>query len=200
MTGLERKIMPKALNEFEKREKLLALREQRSAKRALEGNPTAAANAEKAAEQAKLNPDAPQAVRRRRGAFNGTTPKLSVTGDIPGYHMRIFSDSENRIELALDDGYEFVRPSEITGVSENVVSRNGDLGDRIRFLVNPRASGPMQYGYLMKIRQEWWEEDQADLQMQNNRIDSAIKKGRAVVTDNIEDFYVPKGGISIKRT
>jgi hypothetical protein len=95
----------------------------------------------------------------------------------------------------MDSGYEFVRPDEVGGVSENVVSRNGDLGERIRYLVNPRAQGSEQYGYLMKIRQEWYEEDQAELQAKNNRIDNAIRGGK--VSGENPAFYVPNGGIKL---
>ena len=80
-------------------------------------------------------------------------------------------------------------------MSENVVSRNGDLGERIRYLVNPRAEGTEQYGYLMKIRQEWHEEDQAELQSKNNLIDAAIRKGK--ITGENSSFYTPSGGIKL---
>ena len=80
-------------------------------------------------------------------------------------------------------------------MSENVVSRNGDLGERIRYLVNPRAEGTEQFGYLMKVRQEWFEEDQAELQAKNNRIDSAIRKGK--MGGDSPQFYVPNGGIKL---
>ena len=83
----------------------------------------------------------------------------------------------------------------VGGVSENVVSRNGDLGERIRFLVNPRAEGTEQYGYLMKIRQEWYEEDQAELQAKNNLIDAAVRKGK--ITGENPSFYTPRDGIKL---
>ena len=89
----------------------------------------------------------------------------------------------------------FVTPKEIGGVSENVVSRNGDLGDRVRFLVNPRAEGSEMFGYLMKQRNEWHEEDMKTLGEKNNLIDRAIKKGK--ITGENPNFYNP-GGISVK--
>lgn len=133
--------------------------------------------------------------RKRRNVFNGTESKLSVTKSIPGYHLHVFTDTGNRVQEALDGGYEFVSPDEVGGVSENVVSRNGDLGDRVRFLVNPRAEGSEQYGFLMKQRQEWYEEDQAALQTKNNAIDAAIRKGN--LTGDNPGMYVPKGGIKM---
>jgi hypothetical protein len=47
----------------------------------------------------------------------------------------------------------------------------------------------------MKIRQEWYEEDQAELQAKNNRIDGAIRKGK--VSGDNPAFYVPSGGIKL---
>jgi hypothetical protein len=134
--------------------------------------------------------------RRKRNTFNGTQTKLSVNHTIPGFHLHVFTDTGGRIQDALDNGYEFVSPVEVGGVSENVVSRNGDLGDRIRYLVNPRAEGSEQYGYLMKQRLEWYEEDQNSLQDKNNKIDNAIRKGK--VTGGDPSFYVPSGGIKVQ--
>ena len=169
--------MPRALNEFEKRDRLI----------------------EKAAErEAAMTAPVPAVdgtTRKKRNVFNGTEAKISVQSQIPGYHLHVLTDVGGRIQAAMDSGYEFVRPDEVGGVSENVVSRNGDLGERIRFLVNPRAEGTEQYGYLMKIRQEWYEEDQAELQAKNNRIDASIRKGK--ITGDNPSFYSPRDGIKV---
>ena len=165
--------MPRALNYEERAERQLARKEKKEAP----------------------SPAVDGTTRKRRNVFNGTEAKLGVRTQIAGYHLHIFTDTGGRIQEAIDSGYEFVTPTEVGGVSENVVSRNGDLGERIRYLVNPRAEGTEQYGYLMKTRQEWYEEDQADLQAKNNRIDAAIRKGK--VTGDNPTFYVPTGGIKI---
>lgn len=135
--------------------------------------------------------------RRKRGVFNGSQGKLKVEGTIPGFHLHIMNDDGTRITDATDNGYDFVKPSEISGVSENVVSRNGDLGDsRIRFLVGLNKEGQPMYAYLMKIRQEWYDEDQAELQSRNDKIDNAIRSGKNVVGEQ-PGFYVPQGGIKL---
>ena len=169
--------MPRALNEFEKRDRLVAKMEER---KTAESAPTPALNG---------------TTRKKRNVFNGTEAKISVQQQIDGYHLHVFTDTGGRIQQALDNGYEFVTPSEVGGVSENVVSRNGDLGERIRYLVNPRAEGTEQYGYLMKIRQEWYEEDQAELQVKNNLIDAAVRKGK--ITGENPSFYTPRDGIKL---
>ena len=165
--------MPRALNYEERAERLLEKQEKRNAPApALDGS-----------------------TRKRRNVFNGTEAKLGVRDQIPGYHLHIFTDTGGRIQEAVDSGYEFVTPTEVGGVSENVVSRNGDLGERIRYLVNPRAEGTEQYGYLMKTRQEWYEEDQAELQAKNDKIDTAIRTGKITGSDPM--LYVPKDGIKL---
>jgi hypothetical protein len=169
--------MPRALNEFEKRDRLVAKMEER---KAAEAAPAPASNG---------------ATRKKRNVFNGTEAKISVQQQIEGYHLHVFTDTGGRIQQAMDSGYEFVTPDEVGGVSENVVSRNGDLGERIRYLVNPRAEGTEQYGYLMKIRQEWYEEDQAELQAKNNLIDAAVRKGK--ITGENPSFYTPRDGIKL---
>jgi hypothetical protein len=170
--------MPRALNEFEKRDRLLEK-----------------AAAKEEVSTTVVTEEGGSLTRKRRNVFNGTEAKISVRTQIDGYHLHVFTDKGGRIQSAMDNGYEFVRPDEVGGVSENVVSRNGDLGERIRYLVNPRAEGTEQYGYLMKIRQEWHEEDQAELQSKNNLIDAAIRKGK--ITGENSSFYTPSGGIKL---
>lgn len=173
--------MPRALNEFEKRDRLIEKAAQREAS---------------TSGSAVVTEDGVTVQRRKkRNVFNGTEAKISVQTQIPGYHLHVFTDVGGRIQQALDNGYEFVTPDEVGGVSENVVSRNGDLGERIRYLVNPRAEGSEQYGYLMKIRQEWFEEDQAELQAKNNLIDASIRKGK--ITGENPSFYTPRDGIKL---
>lgn len=136
--------------------------------------------------------------RPRRGVFNGTVGKLQVYGDIPGYHMHIINDVPGRIEEALSSGYEFVSPSEIGGTTTNVVSRNTDLGDKVRFLVGQSDRGEGLYAYLMKLPQEWYDEDQQELQRVNDRVDHAIRNGKNTKDGTSSDgFYVPRDGIKL---
>ena len=134
--------------------------------------------------------------RKRRGVFNGSKGKLTIDGNIPGYHLHVFNDEGTRIQDAQDNGYEFVHPDEVKGIRENVVSGNGDLGDsRVRFLVGTKDRGDPLYGYLMKIRQEWHDEDMADLEVKNSLVDDAIRKG--TITGNNAGMYIPKEGIKL---
>lgn len=136
---------------------------------------------------------------RVRNVFNGTQAKLTVNNQIPGYHMHIFNDEPGRIQTAVDGGWEFVTPDEVGGVKDSVTSGNTDLGDKVRFLVGTSEKGDGLYAYLMKIKEEWWEEDQAEIQKRNDRVDDAIRGGVNVASGtSAEGFYTPKGGISYK--
>jgi len=125
---------------------------------------------------------------RKRGVFNGTQGKLQVGNEIPGFHLHIFNDTPGRIQNATENGYEFVHPSEVGGVMENVTSRNTDLGDKVRFLVGAGEKGEPMYAYLMKIKEEWWLEDQAELQKKNDKTDAAIRSGKTPGVDS-SGFY-----------
>lgn len=134
---------------------------------------------------------------RVRNKFNGTEGKLTVGHQIPGYVLHGFNDSPGRIEQALEGGWEFVHPDEVGGTKVNVVSRNTDLGDKVRWLVGRTEDGQDgQYAYVMKIKQEWYDEDQSTMQAKVNLIDDAIQHGRGHQADT-EGFYVPKGGIKM---
>ena len=150
--------------------------------------------------EAKVRSNAERPARTERSSFNGTTGKLKIQKQIDGYHMHIFNDEPGRIEQAIDVGYEFVTPDEIGSVATNVTSRNTDIGDKVRFLVGTAANNEPMYAYLMKIRQEFYDEDQSKLQAKNDAIDVAIKKGTITKDGHTTDgFYTPKEGIKMSR-
>jgi len=133
---------------------------------------------------------APEVARRQRGAFNGTTSKLSVSFTISGYHLHWLNDYAGRITQAVENGYEFVKPEEV-GVSD---MEKGS--ERVKRLVGTDDAGNPLFAYLMKIRQDWYDEDQASIQERNDLVDQAIRQGRN--GQNTEGFYVPREGISMK--
>lgn len=126
--------------------------------------------------------------RRNRGAFNGTRGKLQVGHQIPGYHLYFFNDEPGRIQAALDAGWEFVSPEEVGYASTNVTNRNVDLGARVSVVGGKNDQGQSVQQVLLKIRQEWWEEDQADIQRRNDQTDASIRKGKVGDIDST-GFY-----------
>lgn len=181
--------MPKALTLQEKKDRALALKAKQADKQ------------EASVEVVNIvEGTVVKKTRKKRGTFNGTEGKLAVAHLIDGYHLHILNDTPGRITQALDSGYEFVTSEEVGGATNNnVTNRNTDLGDKVRFLVGHNDQGNELFGYLMKIPQEWYDEDQQLLQSRNDKVDNAIRSGKVTAEGQSADgFYVPRGGISMK--
>jgi len=118
--------------------------------------------------------------KRERVPMSVPQQKLAVP-DIPGYHCHWMADRVGRLIQAMNAGYEFVRPEEVyinnIGLA-NDISQSGstDLGTRISVVGGAGEAGQVLRLYLMKIRQEWWEEDQAKLMVRNSSIMDTIKR------------------------
>ena len=148
-------------------------------------------------EQVRSTTDRPS--RKSRGSFSGTESKLRVNRTIEGYHLHILNDVPGRLQTAIDNGYEFVTPEEVGGVSSSVVSRNTDIGDKVRYLVGRDDAGGPLYAYLMKQHMDWYLEDQAKIQNKNDMVDDAIRRGTNSKEGYSPDgFYSPKGGIKLQ--
>ena len=128
-------------------------------------------------------------VRRNRGAFNGTRGKLQVGNLIQGYHLYFFNDEPGRIATALDAGWEFVSPEEVGYNASNVTDTNVDLGDRVSVMGSTDALGKPVQQILLKIKQDWWEEDQAEIQSRNDKTDASIKRGKGGHSVDTTGFY-----------
>ena len=139
--------------------------------------------------------------RAKRPSFNGTEGKLRIGHLIEGYHLHTFNDSPGRIAHALEVGYEFVTPDEVGGTATNVVSRNTDIGDKVRFLVGTNEQGDPLYAYVMKIKNEWFEEDQGEISARIDKVDDAIRGGKLNKEGHSsEGFYVPREGVKMTRS
>lgn len=130
---------------------------------------------------------------RQRGIFNGTNKALDVLTEIPGYRLYWFNDAPGRLEKAQLGGYEFVTRDEVKlSPTSKVTSRNdSDLGNRIRAIVGTTDQNEPLYAYLMKIRQEWFEEDQADARAQRMSDEKDMIRNGGLNTDRIGEKYLP---------
>lgn len=127
--------------------------------------------------------------RKRRGTFGGLNKKLDVDHHIEGYHLHWLNDSPGRIPGALEAGYEHVKEKEVYSYSksEEFVKRH----------VGTTEKGEGMVAYLMKIRQDWYEEDQRDIENQNMAFDEAIRRGQL---DAPKNGYVPTSGIKMNQS
>jgi hypothetical protein len=85
---------------------------------------------------------------------------LHVEGKMPGFHYRWIKDTDetgSEVLRYLSAGYEFVSRKEGVIVGDNSVYTSKAVGSMIRV----PAGSTGEYLYLVKIPQEWYDEDQA---------------------------------------
>lgn len=123
--------------------------------------------------------------RRERIPLGTPRAKLGAK-PIEGHHQRWINDTGTRLMDAQNAGYEFV---------------TDDKGRKISRPVGTQESGKPMTAHLMKIKNEFYEEDQAVKQSDLDKIDDSIKRGGVKGADqqDAHGFYVPNEGITITR-
>ena len=140
-----------------------------------------------AAGPGKINPanvPGKPTAERQRIPMSVPVQKLQVP-DIPGYHLHWFRGSPDRIARAQQGGYEFVEDGEVSLNNldlggESAVSGNTNMGSRVSVISGDevgRDGQPVQL-LLMKLRQEWWEEDQKEVAKRNEAVAAALRGGQ----------------------
>jgi hypothetical protein len=133
----------------------------------------------------KLNPASPPKgdAERKRIPMSVPVQRLEAP-EIPGYHLHWFTGSPERLQRAIDGGYEFVdeREMKINNVSiggESTRSGNTDMGSRVSVVSGQEVGkdGQPTRLILMKIKQEWWEEDQKLVEGRNEQVAAALRGG-----------------------
>lgn len=129
---------------------------------------------------------------RQRGVFNGTNLKLQVLTEIPGYDLRWFNDTPGRLQQAQQGGWGFVGRDEVTRPDGNkVVDANSSTDSRHSAIAGVLENNAPLNMYLMKIRKEWREEDQADAQRKINETEAHMVRGGGMNADRIGPTYLP---------
>lgn len=143
--------------------------------------------------QVRETTDRANALPRRRMIGGGSKLGVDCAKLIEsGYHPYWRNDQDGRVQEALANGYEFVHPSEIEEVTLHIGAT--DLsGDKVSRVVGHTDKGEPIKAYLMKIKKEWFDENQAFYQKRAAAIDAAIRNG---TTTPVESAYSPKEGIS----
>ena len=120
--------------------------------------------------------DAPGTVpkgRKKRVPMTLARRKLEVVKEIPGWHLHFFRD--DKISQALDAGYEYVKRNEVTLNLNNPASLphqdgNTALDSNVSIVGGKDDDGKPIGLTLMKIENEYFEEDQKLLEDQNLRV------------------------------
>ena len=134
--------------------------------------------------------------RERDNDLGGQALKLSVIGEIAGYHMYWANDENAEIEELIYQGFDFVEPGEVRRAADLVVDM--DLSNRISRYVGTRTDGSPLRAYLMKCTTEIWEARQARRMVQVDEWDNQIRNGRMKPQDNTQ--YVPTGFVNKLQT
>ena len=115
--------------------------------------------------------------RVRRTPINGTRSILGVQGKDPNFVYRIVNDDGDRVAQFEERGYEVVTDKSIK------------VGDRR--IANPTQEGtPVQVsvgggvkGVVMRIRKDWYDEDQSAKQATVDEQERAMRKEAASASD-----------------
>ena len=143
--------------------------------------------------------------RRQRTPFNASRKRLEVVfvddqmndPEKRSHIPRWFNDEPGRHDRAVSAGYEFVNSVEVLGVGDKEVhGGNSDIGSRVSRIVGKAEGGEPVRATLMKIKREWYDEDQAAKESQNALIDNALRSGDNPGVATVEKKY---GDISISR-
>lgn len=131
----------------------------------------------------QTNPaNAPQVTERVRIPMSVPSRKLEVP-PIPGFHLYWFLESN--VPRAIQGGYEFVNDKEVTLNQLNVatdrsISGNAAMGSKVMVVGGTSESGGAEHLVLMKIRQEWYDEDKKVIEERNASIMQSIFRGETV--------------------
>lgn len=117
---------------------------------------------------------------------------------IEGYRTRWFNDVGERIETAKKAGYTHITKVGIKAVP-GTESGHTDLGSLVSMVVGTQANGQPLRAYGMKIKQEWFIEDQARKALGVQETERQIRGGKLPGTEgDTSQRYVPDEGISIE--
>lgn len=128
---------------------------------------------------------------RTRVPLSAARQRLT-TPDIPGYHVHWINDYPGRVAAAVQGGYQFVEQSEalitMPDLAGTPVGTGTDLGTRVSIVVGRTQEGGPLRAYLMKIKEEWFKEDQRDGQAKVDAVHEALRHGaQRNPSDNPDD-------------
>lgn len=95
---------------------------------------------------------------------------LTVSGKEDGFQYRIVNDTEDRVAGLIEQGYEVVSSNKVE-VGDKRVSKASPEGSVMRMSV-----GGGQKGLVMKIREDWYKEDQNTKQAYVAETERSAKK------------------------
>ena len=131
-----------------------------------------------------------------RVAFGGLRLKMQLSKpDMQGFKdrkmvTRWFNDDPGRIERALAGGYNYVDPRNAMSLGQGALHRDSTDLSRSRVSIVVTRGEPVTRAYLMEIKQEFFDVDQAAKEAINFQVDEALALGGSRGSD-LENEYRP---------
>ena len=129
--------------------------------------------------------------RRKRASHQLARLRLSVPHRIEGYYIRWCNDDGRELQWRLQSDYDFVAPEEVGLAAENET--------KVSRVVGVKENGEPLYAYLLKIRQDWRDEDEAEEAKLQASFEKAVKSGQIATAGN-DNRYTPERGIKINNS
>ena|SRR5208282_5373746 len=125
-----------------------------------------------------------QAAPERKRVPMSTPVRRMEAPEIPGFKLYWFL--EENVPRAIQGGYEFVEIDELP-INQRGIAASGsvtgstDLGSRVSIIGNKTGNnGRPEQQFLMKIREEWYNEDHKVLERRNAQIMSGIFRDESI--------------------
>lgn len=125
--------------------------------------------------------------------------KLSLEKKDPNYYYRWINEVGDRINLALEAGYEFVTRSDAAPGDRDVAPQNTDLGNRTSKVVGTAEGGRPLTAYLMRLKKSFYNEDQAAKQAQIDEMERGLKVGKPLKDALGDHGYVKSMSMKTQR-
>lgn len=126
----------------------------------------------------------PRVTDRTRVPLATGQQKLAIPA-IPGYYLYWMLGKPDMIERAMQAGYTFVNEDEVSPTNHSLggdakKSGNSDMGTRVSVLAGREigADGQPIRLYLMKLPEEWYQEDQKFKEQKSDAIRKALLQGQ----------------------
>jgi len=148
----------------------------------------------------KAKTDGIEEAPRQRVPFGGRRAKLQLSKedakalDEAGYKPRWINNKDGRIQQALAGGYEHVKKSEAPSIGQFSLTGNKNMNGKVSLIVSKGDGEPLE-AFLMKIRKEFYKEDQFAKEEANISFDDALNKGQPG-GNVVENQYVPEGHVN----
>ena len=108
--------------------------------------------------------------------------RLDVKNKEPGYVYRIVNDVDDRVHLMQEQGYELCSKEHVGAIGDKRVDNTASIGSTAHFSV-----GQGTKAVVMRIKDEWFKEDQAVKQQQVDEMEASMNQEARKAGD-----YIPR--------